>query len=933
METPKIPTLIQLIERLPLPEEKKQVLRRNQHLVYRFTIPVIVLLTLFIVGWITLALLINEKRIAQDAQIYLEAQTSRQWNTGKKIDVSFFPSPKVTIHKVQLSNDYRSEEPYFMRASRMVIHLGWGALFESQPMPEKVVLDRPEVLLEVYRDGFRNWSFLEKVMHDTGPEKPVDIVFQNGEIQYYNALLDRHFSMDPFSGELIISNQLNVSIKGKTDGMSVTFKAACDTSALQYPQPFKSQCDVSYKEDQNQYGFKGEVDFADEAWGFAGNVNVNAPNVSDTLYRWWWVEHQKEHEELTLPLILTGELTLNEKTIALKANQFSSGETRGAFNMAVQMPAEDEQPTGFDLSVALEKLHITKEKGGDLGFVSFLLKRGNGALVQTDSVEGEAEITIKDISVKEKNVASNFSMMGAWEGRVLNVSALKSDLVNGAVSSVGYIYSSTESLQASLKMKAKGENFGTFFKEADIPLPEVGVDFAQPYELSSQVVLRGDSVSVSNLESTLGDATISGGVNYIAAEGKRPIIESGLQTKNIELSPIIAVWQGETSVFDYPANIKGTNPYLFEWLREPRFDVDLQLEMENMLPEWDEVSSVKGRITVREDKFEVGRIQGKLGESTLAGSVLLSLGDARDKPRIISNLIFSDFSLDHHWAPYLFKDEAKTGLTGKRNNVVKESIWAEQRISMVPLNHFDGNGDIRIGKFTFQSIDVSNLRTKWQLKDNAVTFSRGTGRLYDGELGVAATFKSGEVPSMGMNVTLQDYDIEAMFEALLNVKSIGGVASLGMQLKTGGITTDGWVNNLEGSINVSARNMKVEGVNINGVAKQVKAKPNVRQLTKVVNEVYQNGSTVFDRADMNLLIKNGAIKPSKWLMSSRSAVGKITGDFDISTMLAAMELEAKLITLGSSAPDLLVEITGPAGALSHKVNTVSIERYITRQVQ
>ncbi|RTL72882.1 MAG: AsmA family protein, partial [Hyphomicrobiales bacterium] len=99
--------------------------------------------------------MVRERLVAE-----VRAQTGRTLAIDGPVSLSVFPTTGVTLSAVSLSSPpgFSRSEP-LLRARRITVEVGLGALLSQKAEIRRVTLGEPEFRLVVDRDGRRNWDF------------------------------------------------------------------------------------------------------------------------------------------------------------------------------------------------------------------------------------------------------------------------------------------------------------------------------------------------------------------------------------------------------------------------------------------------------------------------------------------------------------------------------------------------------------------------------------------------------------------------------------------------------------------------------------------------------------------------------------------------------------------------------------------------------
>lgn len=85
--------------------------------------------------------------------------TGREFNVMGSTYVSWFPTPRIILHDVTLSNMKGSNRSLMLRAEKVGINMDWQALLKTPLVIKKIHLEKPSLYLERNASNKVNWDF------------------------------------------------------------------------------------------------------------------------------------------------------------------------------------------------------------------------------------------------------------------------------------------------------------------------------------------------------------------------------------------------------------------------------------------------------------------------------------------------------------------------------------------------------------------------------------------------------------------------------------------------------------------------------------------------------------------------------------------------------------------------------------------------------
>ncbi len=160
----------------------------------------------------------------------VETATGRTLTIEGDLKLQFFPTFQVEVNEATLGNVPNASSPSMIRMERLVVGVNPSALLRREIIITNFTLQKPEIDLEVAKNGSPNWSF-EKTSQSEGSETDAeaatdsgnnmsivalsDIQISDGKITYINHQTDEEYSFDDVDMTISMANlQSPFSAKG-----------------------------------------------------------------------------------------------------------------------------------------------------------------------------------------------------------------------------------------------------------------------------------------------------------------------------------------------------------------------------------------------------------------------------------------------------------------------------------------------------------------------------------------------------------------------------------------------------------------------------------------------------------------------------------------------------------------------------------------------
>ncbi len=136
--------------------------------------------------------------------------TGRQLQINGGLHFTLLPQPSFTATDVTLANRPGGHARALLHVASMRLDAKMLPLFWGQIEVTDIMLDRPEIALEVSRDGTANWTVVRERAGEEGVRLPRNttlgtITIRDGRVSYDNDKLDIHRTINDFDAHLALS--------------------------------------------------------------------------------------------------------------------------------------------------------------------------------------------------------------------------------------------------------------------------------------------------------------------------------------------------------------------------------------------------------------------------------------------------------------------------------------------------------------------------------------------------------------------------------------------------------------------------------------------------------------------------------------------------------------------------------------------------------
>lgn len=300
---------------------------------------ILLLLGLIVVGAVGAVIYIssidwNEHKDKLAAQFY--EMTGRKIAFGGPVSLKFMPYPSLTAENVKILNPQDMQAKPLVEVKKMVAELSSRPLLSGVVDVRRMVLEQPQINIELLDDGSLNWQSGENAEAPKAEISLNSVSLENATVSFEDAARDVSLQLDDLSGEIMAQSlygpyriEGNYIKDGKPQGFAVSVGKLSDSFATSLNLVFTHPVSKSYVRFDGSFMLKNKV--------LNGNVIFESTQLKD-FFKANWPE-RKFDEKYDYPLALTFDAALNERQLNLSNIVVKYGETQGAGNM--QIPLND----------------------------------------------------------------------------------------------------------------------------------------------------------------------------------------------------------------------------------------------------------------------------------------------------------------------------------------------------------------------------------------------------------------------------------------------------------------------------------------------------------------------------------------------------------------------------------------------------------------
>lgn len=489
----------------------------------------------------------------------IEAQgtklTGRELKIGGDIRFVVLPAPHLTLNDVSLSNLEGGANPDFLRFGQIDAEVALAPLLSGEVTVSSVTVARPQVHLEIMRDGRSNWrglvadSLREEGLFGLASISLEKVTFDDGTITFFDHRSERSWRVDHLNGAVMATSLLGpirANLKFTANEIPLALRLAVGNFAGLKAFPVTAELQTLAQ--------PAKLLFSGVSTGFSSGVRLDGTGTFE-----YGSTKTEDGQKPRAPLRIEAGVVISEDLATFRNLAVSMAGT------TLKGEARAEWKKRPNVSVSLDGEALTLDPLADrIGEFLSGSKVPFGSLAALPLPQGfDAKANVKvggllihDVLVRDASFAVSLD-----DGR-LSVDRAAGDIGGGTQLELsGALAHGDKGGQFGGKVKATSRNMGalaswleslgavpgqTAESNAEKPVPPVlAKEPGRAFSVASNIQLTADSLSFNGLTAayalTPDAADIKGDVAFTERDG-RALLRGALTARSFDLDPLIALW-------------------------------------------------------------------------------------------------------------------------------------------------------------------------------------------------------------------------------------------------------------------------------------------------------------------------------------------------------------------------------------------------------
>lgn len=874
--------------------------------------------------------MVNWNDKAKDIAAEVRRATGRTLFIEGEVDFKFFPRPTLTIQKARLDNIPNAANPSFLTVPTIIITPSLISLLSGGTHADDVTLINPTFALEILKDGRKTWDMslpVESTVSTLGSatakaQAPAANVTTGSLPLNTLTLKDATFrGYNKESGyDAVIGRTSGVLAADAIEGpfrYTGTFTRDRDPVDIAlttgtWPTQGAVPVNLTIKRGPSEVSLGGTVTRGGGAWQYAGKLDgMVEKSLLPFGARLGDAAPAADGKPAEPRIKLSAEVKASPASYSATNIAIEGGAVQGlgeiTLNMSKAKPA-------LSANLVFNTINIGADKLLPDGASTF-----NPALPSAEEAKQDAKFRVGaigfgqyyeynlmkdvdlmvDVSIKQANFRNEalqnwrINLISVPSGiEVRNISATlpgntPAD-VRGYITDTGAV--DTMPLRFSGQVRASGASFLNFLKWLQVDLPPIPEGRLGAFAISANVILSKTETMMPALLARFDDTTITGG-NVQVKNGENGSTELTLTMDKLnldnylpKLDALIEEAGGEAMDEQY----KQLNSTLrkFDLLRAIQMtfgSLQLNLTVKDLVYKGETIDEAGASIRFGSAQMELENMRIRSKGFDITGK--MSIDASQLRPQVDATLDFNDFNTANvQGIKIIFAGRNNTEADGLDATRVSDR-WSKELIELRDITVFDGKVRIFFKSLTHQDVRFENVTLSSRVQDGSINIDSIRAEMFGGgKLDGKAVIGVSKSPSMSLSFALANASVKQALEELFGVKALSdGRFSLSGSISSLGADVRSIVSRAEGSLNLVARGVRIEGFDLVGLGQQMGRMLSAKQLREVTDQYLSQGHSDYDYVAGTLVLSGGVIGLNNTTLSAvNMPVAEVQGQVDVS---------------------------------------------------
>jgi len=356
-----------------------------------------------------------------------------------------------------------------------------------------------------------------------------------------------------------------------------------------------------------------------------------------------------------------------------------------------------------------------------------------------------------------------------------------------------------------------------------------------------------------------------------------------------------------------------------------------------------DVGAVKlgGRIVGGAGHFDVNDLSLAIGNSTLDGTLGITLGGAR--PALAADIKLGDWSIDR----FLTARQAASFERGARHagllagvllaeaegppaRAAPASTWSRTPLDLGLLRLADIDLSLSGDSVAYAAWRIDRPKLSAKLNDGALEIKAFNGTLFGGTVDLTGDLGSSPSPVMHAKLALGNAELRTALTDIAGIGSIDGRFDVKATLAASAGSPADIVSHLQGDASLAARDGSISGVNLKAMNERLSALGRPVDLVGLMRSA-GGGRTSFATLDGTFHVQDGVAQSDDIHLAADGGEGRATATFDLPRWTMKSRAEFHLTGV-ANAPPLVLHLDGPIDDPRKVFDVNALEQFVAQRL-
>lgn len=483
--------------------------------------------------------------------------TGREVKIGGDISFVILPAPHLTLNDVSLANVEGGENADFMRIGQVDAEVALAPLFSGEISATSVKITRPQIHLEVAKDGRNNWRNLlaTSPMHEEGlfglsSVSLENASFEEGTITFVDRRAGRDWKIEHLNGDVMATSlvgPIRAELSLQTNNIPFAVRIALGNFGSKKAFPITAEV--------QSLKAPAKLLFSGISTGFSSDARVDG-TASLELGNTKAAEGEKARPPLRIEagVVSNGDTATFRNLIVAMAGTTLKGEAqatwRGRPKASVHLAGE-----ALTLDPLIDRL-------SDFAAGGTVPLGGLANLPVPGWIDGDLDVKIAGLLLHDVLVRDAALQLALDKG-ALAIKQARGDIAGGTSFELSGALLHEAKPRFDGKVSASSSNLAALARWLDTLRSEpvaqgakpvqpaeatASADPRRPFAVASRIVLTSDRLDFVDLNAayaaTPAPADLQGNISF-TPQGKHTLLTANLAAKTFDLDPLRALWPAD----------------------------------------------------------------------------------------------------------------------------------------------------------------------------------------------------------------------------------------------------------------------------------------------------------------------------------------------------------------------------------------------------